>query len=288
MTRRSWLVALFALAAAPGLLLTAMRKPEDKLPWRTVRVAGRDALAQWERLRAAGSGYPIVVGGRDEVERLAEMLTFDDRTPAQILDAAAAYRFPQDLVESEARAEAAYTARIAGHPEQKPVVHILDADGNSRLQTAEERDADERAAAAGPPRGEWPDEARPNEPLFLARDIMSRGWRDEVFIVVLPITDPTEAPAHLKYGAWNACPAPEVHVAALRCWRDAFGFEPVSMGPDVLEGRVARRPADRDAAIALAREQAIYCPDVIDQGAESLSNLGAILMAGDWWFFWWD
>jgi len=288
MTRRSWFMALSALAAVPGLLLTAMRRPEATLPWRTVRVAGRDALAEWERLRAAGTGYPVLVGGRDEVERLAEMLTFDDRTPATILSAAEAYRFPEDLVESEAQAEAAWQTRAAEHPDQRPTVFIIDADGNRHVQTPQERKEQDQAEAEGPPLGNWPAEAAANETLSLARDVMSRGWRDEVFIVVLPITDPTEAPAYLKYGGWNACPAPEVHVAALRRWRDAFGFEPISMGPDVLEGRVKRRPADRDAAIALAREHAVYCPDVIDQGAETLSNLGAILTAGDWWFFWWD
>jgi hypothetical protein len=288
MTRRSWLTTLSALAAVPGLLLTAMRRPEDKLPWRTVKVRGQDALREWERLRAAGAGYPILVGDREEVERLAEALTFDDRTPQQILTAAAAYRFPDDLTAEQAREAAAWRASIAEHPEQRPAVHIIDADGNSRLQTAEEREAEDRAEEAGPPLGEWPEDAAPNEPLSLARDVLSGNWRDEVYIVVLPTSDPTEAPAYLRYGGWNACPAPEVHVAALRRWRDAFGFEVVSMGPDVLEGRVTRRPADRDAALALAREQAVYCPDVIDQGAETLSNLGAILMAGDWWFFWWD
>lgn len=246
MNRRSGLVALSAFAAVPGILLTAMRRPQDKLPWRTVRVAGADALSEWERLRATEAGYLIVVGGRDEVERLEEMFGFDDRTPKQILDAAAAVRFPETLIAAQAQDQSDF------------------------------------------PIGEWPDAPIANMPLSLARDMSGWGWRDEVYIVVLPIADSSEAPAYLKYGGWNACPAPEVHVAALRRWREIYGFELISMGSDVLEGRVSRRPADREAALALAGEHAVYCTDVIDQGAESLSNLGAMLMAGDWWFFWWD
>jgi len=31
-----------------------------------------------------------------------------------------------------------------------------------------------------------------------------------------------------------------------------------------------------------------YCPDIIDQGVGTLEALAADLMAGHWWYFWWD
>jgi hypothetical protein len=52
--------------------------------------------------------------------------------------------------------------------------------------------------------------------------------------------------------------------------------------------RVARRPATREAALELAREQYLYCNDIVDQGTGSLSGLAASLTTDDWWFFWWD
>jgi hypothetical protein len=52
--------------------------------------------------------------------------------------------------------------------------------------------------------------------------------------------------------------------------------------------RVASRPKTRKEALALARDQYIYCTDLIDQGGGTYSALAADLMANDWWHFWWD
>jgi hypothetical protein len=38
----------------------------------------------------------------------------------------------------------------------------------------------------------------------------------------------------------------------------------------------------------LAREQYLYCGDIVDQGTGTLSRLATALMADDWWYFWWD
>ncbi len=52
--------------------------------------------------------------------------------------------------------------------------------------------------------------------------------------------------------------------------------------------RVKQRPQTREAAIDLAREQYVYCNDIVDQGVGTLSVLAAVLMESDWWYFWWD
>jgi hypothetical protein len=57
---------------------------------------------------------------------------------------------------------------------------------------------------------------------------------------------------------------------------------------DVLNLRVARKPAARDEAVELARVQYADCNDIVDQGVDSLSALAAELMAHNWWFFGWD
>jgi hypothetical protein len=52
--------------------------------------------------------------------------------------------------------------------------------------------------------------------------------------------------------------------------------------------RVNRRPETRGAALDLAREQYLYCSDIVDQGVQTFSALAAVLMQSDWWYFWWD
>jgi len=52
--------------------------------------------------------------------------------------------------------------------------------------------------------------------------------------------------------------------------------------------RVQSRPPTREAALELAREQYVYCSDIVDQGVQTLSALAAVLMQSAWWYFWWD
>src|SRR5262249_5334448 len=92
----------------------------------------------------------------------------------------------------------------------------------------------------------------------------------------------------LRWGGWNECPAAEYHVAAMRSWRDRYGAELVGMSSGMLNFRVTAKPKTREEALALAREQYIYCADLIDQGVQTYSALAADLMANDWWYFWWD
>ncbi len=66
------------------------------------------------------------------------------------------------------------------------------------------------------------------------------------------------------------------------------GAELIGLGADTMNLRVSRKPATREQAFALAREQYFYCNDIIDQGMGSYRALAAGLMASDWWFFWWD
>ena len=263
MTRRSWLAVLLStlglglsskgLASVADDLLTA-----SPFPYPTYKVAGSAALARWAGLKEAGDGYPLIVGPPDSAELVAELPELNGGTTASVLTAAAALNFPQDLLgrhAAELRAEAAEFEEIY--------------DDAYRV-------------------GAWPARVDPNPGGQLTRDVVSQTPHSEVFIIVLPTQDAAEAIAMLRYGGWNACPPPEEHVAAFRSWGERFGFEPVCVGHDVIEGRVTRRPADQAAALALARELFAYCPDIVDQGTDDLATLAAILMISDWWFFWWD
>lgn len=238
------------------------------LPYPRVEVPGAHALAEWERLRAEGRGWPVIVGNDEQLEAIAELFSLDDEavfptptgvtphfgsapspTPAAILAKAATYSLPTILAQ-----------RVNADPDWPE-----------------------------PPLGEWPAPgAVEGSGLTVASDILSGRPFPRVHILLIPTAHSWEVPAYLRWGGWNDCPSPAEHVAALRHWHERFGVELIGLTLDTLNLRAIRRPADRDEALALAREHYTYCPDAVDQGVGSLSALAASLLTNDWWFFWWD
>lgn len=89
-------------------------------------------------------------------------------------------------------------------------------------------------------------------------------------------------------GAENAGLEPADHVAVLKRWHDLYGAELVGLGLDTIELRVPRPPAGQAAALTAAEEQYWYCPDVVDQGVQTLDALAVIQVPSRRWFFWWD
>lgn len=285
------------------------------LPFELVTVPGKDALTAWERLRRERSEMPVVVGTDDDVIRLAEPFDPADPTPKEPLDevigAAGRIKIPEDLfVRREAKDAAsrkALEALLAAPDARLPVIvegthegqsyfmmmHQTGGDlpdfpkGSRRLSPAEVR-ARLSAQRTGPEEGTWPAEPQPSPGLSVAADVLSGEAHDQVHIALIPTKDWTTVPAHLRWGGWNDCPAAEVHVAALRSWRTRYGVELVGIRGDTMNLRAARRPKTRDEALELAREQYVYCTDIIDQGVDTYSALAASLMHDDWWYFWWD
>ena len=196
---------------------------------------------------------------------------FERLKPVQETIAAAnAIRFPQDLAQMRRDQNVASS-------------EVLRRLGIS-LDFGDEEDEERE-----PPLGEWPASPSRSPGLSVASiDIRTDQPLPKVDIVLVPTDDPTTVPAHLQWGNWNACPAPEYHVAALRHWRDHYGAELVGLNMDVMNLRVARKPATREEAIELARVQYVYCNDIVDQITDYLSVLAADLTAHDWWYFWWD
>lgn len=236
-------------------------------PFEIVETSGENALAQWEELKAAGRGVPVVVG---DIGRILQPFSADQhatRRPVhETLAAANAIRFPEGLFKMR-------------RDENVAALEML-----RKLDPSSDGEDEEHE----PPLGEWPSATTESPGLSVAYDIRTGQPLPKVHIVLVPTADPTTVPAHLHWGNWNACPAPEYHVAALRHWRDHYGAELVGLDMDTLNLRVARKPAARGEAIELARLQYAYCNDIVDQGTNSLSALAAELMAHDWWFFWWD
>ncbi len=135
--------------------------------------------------------------------------------------------------------------------------------------------------------GEWPDKSQPLSDGVIETALIEDP-RTPVHILTFPGADDAEIFARLRWGGWNACPPPAIHMAMLRSWRERYGAELVGLGGDTLTYRVRSRPKTRKEALAVAREAYAYCLDTVDQGYGDLSGLAAALMVSDWWAFWWD
>ncbi len=144
-------------------------------------------------------------------------------------------------------------------------------------------------AGLAAPTGEWPVRGGVlGDPLAASSPMIGGALASAAMIALVPTPDGSEAPVWLAFGGWNDCPEPAVHVALLRRWRARYGAEIRGMSDDSLELVVAGPPADREAAMVVAREHFAYDTDLVWQGAESVEALGASLVGSRYWFFWWD
>lgn len=280
MQRRNVLTALAATLALPASAAVAQPTTQDaptkstaelraeaalrmatlrtealaRFPFEIVQAPGASALQEWERLKSAGRGVPVVVGSDEELDALL-LNNFHPTWSIQ--------EDPPDVADVLAKAD--------------------------RIPNAAQRTLDKIGLVfARPPVGPWPDQPPASAGLSLSLNVLTGDPIETVQIVLVPTHDWTEVPAHLRFGGFEMNPPPESHSAAFRSWRDRYGAELVGMSFDTLNLRIATRPASRDEALTLAREQFRYCRDIVDQGVGTLSNLAAGLMADDWWYFWWD
>ncbi len=119
-------------------------------------------------------------------------------------------------------------------------------------------------------------------------DLLTREPWPRVYIGLFPVSDPCELPAFLMFGGWNECPPPHVHCALFKRWAERHGAEPVGITGDTVEMIVEKKPVTEEEALALAREQYAYCPDLVEQGLGNLETLAVTLEKNPLWSFWWD
>jgi Domain of unknown function (DUF4253) len=273
----------------------AHEKALAAFPYELIETKGAEALSKWRDLKETGRRTPIILSGQT-FDNLLE--PFDahypgpQRTIEEILKAADALSFPADLASKKKadneQALATLKTQLAKDPNTPlPTITIIDEHGRRTLGH-EETEAQMLAAPKEPPIGEWPETRDSSPGLTVATNILTGKPLDKIYIALIPTDDWTTIPAYMRFGDWNDCPSPEYHVAAMRHWRDRYGVELVGMAFDTLNLTVARPPSTREDAMALAREQYIYCSDIIEQGTQTFSGLAATLLGSDWWFFWWD
>jgi hypothetical protein len=222
--------------------------PDPTLPFELLWVPGREALQERSRLLSRPQVTPVIMGDPDDLRRLEEGLQGSAETTEAILASATGLDVDQWL-----------RARSDEDPEHYSV-----------------------------PSGEWPTgEVRQTE-LSVHLDALSKQPRPRVAIGLVPAPLSWQVPAHVRSGGWNDCPTPDVHVAIHRRWHERYGADIACLSIDVIECTVRTPPSSRQSALALAREQFVYCPDIVHQGVESLEALAATLLDGKAWYFWWD
>jgi hypothetical protein len=138
-------------------------------------------------------------------------------------------------------------------------------------------------------RGDWPKSSQGQDEFVVPRNILNlEEFHKVVEIGLVPAQNSWEGPACLSYGGWNDYPYPHQQVAVLHYWHHTYGAELVCLSSDVMELKVLHRPASKEEALKLAREQFLFCSDIVDQGVGTIENLAATLLASDVWYFWWD
>ncbi len=238
-------------------------KALKNFPFKILEVDGKNALEEWHKQKELGIHLPIIVGDKENLIRILEQFSPDMFSNGEFIDFQNKSSTPEQIIKD---------ANMVNFPVD--------------LKKWEGSYAPEELAA---PVGKWPIEIMnfPEGPSVNI-DILSGEFIDRTFLVLLPKMKSWEVPAYLNWGNWNACPPAKYHVAALKKWNDLYGAELVSLSGDMLEVNIKERPKNRADALVLANELYFYCPDLIDQGFETKTNLAAALLNSNWWSFWWD
>jgi hypothetical protein len=240
-----------------------LKRPHAQVPLRlcdrsgveVVQVDGDTAIETWRELRgrARTSGlWPVVIGSPEDASLLADTVRFnckDGHTFERTLKRASKV----DVEHAIARVARSYGVRAR------------DLRGSTPL----------------------PDHP-PSDQFLVPLDVLTEEPLREVWIALLPIDESWKATAILPWGNYNENPQPAVHTAVLRDWSRRYGAELVSMTGDVLEMSVTRPPTGEQAALALAREQFSYSPDIVQQGVGDIETLAASLQNGHAWYSWRD
>ena len=104
-------------------------------------------------------------------------------------------------------------------------------------------------------------------------------------IAVLRAGDQFAALRTMGTNGWNYDLSPEKVLSKVREWDRVYGLDIVGAGNDWVEAEFKRRPRNMRA---FAEEVYKFCPDVVDQGTETVSRLAAEMTSGNSVFLWWD
>jgi len=217
-------------------------------PFSHLVVNGRDAQKEWATRVGIEGMTPVIMGGVEDLELLCRLIDESEQSPEQIIEDAGRI----DI-------QAWFESRVAADPDYYSVEP-----------------------------GEWLSDSEKHRGFSLHLDELTQRPKRKVVLGLFPTECTWEIPAHTKFGGWNECPEPAFHVALHKRWNRIYGSEIVCLSSEVIECSVRTPPKSKEAALLLAREQFLYCPDLVHQGSESIERLAAALLNSKTWFFWWD
>lgn len=236
---------------------------------------GSQAIQLWRRLRELASEtehWPVLVGGEKDLEALREQVQSSD------------FGATKEIID---RALAIDGIQWFNQAHEELIDELLEFGGQLYSDSAEES-LGGREAFRGIPRGPWLAEPSPCHGFSIPTDVVAGEPLPRVNLALVPTTLCWHVPAFLRFGAWNECPQPEEHVALMRLWQQCWDAEVVGITRDVVEMWVGSPPLNKVDALKLAKQQYLYCQDIVDQGTRTLESLAAGLLGGTSWFFWWD
>ncbi|MFA5952387.1 MAG: DUF4253 domain-containing protein [Hyphomicrobium sp.] len=243
--------------------------PFGTSPYPFVCASGHAALARIAKIRSAWQdSTPVIWGDPEEASRLFQLYEEDPEASPQSILAMAQGRGALEMMDEHrvsVRAQYAEWCRKSGRP----------------VPTVE-------ASKDGPPRGSWPGAVPAHQAPMSLFDVVTGKPKDKVLIGLIPTVRSWEAAAFHKFGAWNDCPAPQIHVAIGREWAERFGARLIVNSADSIEYEIELPIETPEEALEVALQQYRYCPDIVDQGTETLERLAASLIGARYWFFWWD
>lgn len=113
---------------------------------------------------------------------------------------------------------------------------------------------------------------------------------DEVLLVRIPVDQPWKIFAWLPMGDWNNCPADVVLMAVAKHWFETYGAVPALVTDNELEFYISRPVEDEKAAMQLAWEQYVICPECVEQGGDNdtIGKRADTLRKSTVWYFRWD
>ncbi len=125
-------------------------------------------------------------------------------------------------------------------------------------------------------------------------ELSFRGYRSyssditkPTILAEIPVKNPWEVFAYVPFGGWNECPGTEDLMSVAKYWFEKYGAVPAVIAYDTLEFELPQS-VDSEQAMHLAKEQYLFCRDIVDQGVETIGRLADILRQYCKWFFWWD
>lgn len=229
---------------------------EEKYPIYTLETAFDETIPLWEKLKGnieTLQHIPVILGGRDSLGKHWEMRD-EAEMPEAYLSLAKAVNARQWLDKKY--------AQFYSHTYDNPFTEadIL---------------------------GKWQN-VQPYNTFKMSNIHFDNDTKPNFYIGLIPTTKNWEIPAYLGYGCWNDCPCAEFHVAIQHYWHDRYGGEIVALLNDRMIMHMTQPVTDQDAALLLARDQMVYCHDVVMQVYRTINGCAAALLDSKYWLFWWD